>query len=205
MSKSDDLQELSAVVLAGGKSSRLGRDKTRVCLQGQTLVQRMVGLSREFCPDTHVVGQRVDPELGTSWMLDKIPGIGPMGGIITALESLQRPCLVLACDLPCLKPGILSRLIQHWSQSGRQKCMTTYRQEGTGYIEALVAIYEPSCLELLLASYQQGCYKLTRAIPEQFRLHIPYGPEEKPCFFNINYPYELEKVLSGTNPDLETK
>ena len=190
-------QELCAIVLAGGKSTRMGQDKTRVRVNGRTLVQQMVDLAGIFCSKTYVVGQ--NPELGSKvkWMLDEIPGIGPMGGIITALKRLHSPCLVLACDLPRLEESLLSRLIMCRGEKDPHHCLTAFRQERTAYVESLVAVYEIECLDLLLASYRRGCYKLSRAIPENRRLHVPYGPEEKSCFFNVNYPDELEKIISG--------
>jgi len=194
MSVSLDKHKLSAIVLAGGKSSRLGRDKTRVRINGLTMVQNTLALAREFCSSTYVVGQRQDQEEGILWMLDDIPGIGPMGGIITALQNLGGPCLVLACDLPCLKKSIISRLIEYRNRKGRDLCMTAYLQQRTGHIEALVSVYEQASLDLLLASYRQGCYKLSRAIPAELRLHIPYGPDEEQYFFNVNYPEDLKKM-----------
>ena len=199
MASTDSSPELKAVILAGGKSTRLGRDKTRVRIQGQTLVQRMVVLARRFCRDTWVVGQQPE-QVDAPWMLDEIPGIGPMGGIITALTKLHSPCLVLACDLPGINEDILSRLIAHRNFSSGQQCMTTFMQKHTGYIESLVAVYEPRCLELLLASYKQGCYRLSKAVPVPNRLHIPYGIQEEHFFFNVNYPKDLEKILAEVNP-----
>ncbi|RQD75229.1 molybdenum cofactor guanylyltransferase [Desulfonatronospira sp. MSAO_Bac3] len=192
-------QDLSAVILAGGKSTRLGRDKTRVRIQGQTLVQRMVSLARRFCRSTWVVGQHPQ-QVDAPWMLDEIPGIGPMGGIITALKRLSSPCLVLACDLPAMHEDLLARLIAHRSSSPGRQCMTTFMQEQTGYIESLVAVYETRCLDLLLASYEKGCYRLSTAVPPEYRLHIPYGIQEEHFFFNVNYPGDLEKILSEVNP-----
>jgi len=199
MAYTDLSQDLNAVILAGGKSTRLGKDKTRVRLRGQTMVQHMVNLAGKFCPGTWVVGQHPE-QVEAPWMLDEIPGIGPMGGIITALKRLRTPCLVLACDLPGMTEDMLARLLKKRNSSGVEKCMTTFMQEHTGYIESLVAIYEFRCLDLLLASYAQGCYRLSRAVPPENRLHIPYGIQEEHYFFNVNYPRDLEKILAETNP-----
>ncbi len=201
MSAAKEDQELCAVVLAGGKSTRMGQDKTRVRVNGRTLVQHMVDLAGIFCSKIYVVGQNPELEPRVGWMLDEIPGIGPMGGIITALNRLNSPCLVLACDLPCLEERLLSRLLMHREKKDTLHCLTTFCQEHTAYIETLVAVYETDSLDLLLASYRRGCYKLSRAIPENRRLHVPYAPEEKRFFFNVNYPDELEKIISGIHLD----
>ncbi|WP_035244395.1 molybdenum cofactor guanylyltransferase [Desulfonatronovibrio hydrogenovorans] len=190
-----DRNHLCGVVLAGGRSTRLGRDKARVLVQGRTLLQKMLDLAGEFCSRTFVVGRNPGLHgLKAEWMLDKTPGIGPMGGIITALENLDKPCLVLACDLPLMKRDIIARLVLERSSRGPGKCMTTYLQKETGYIESLVSIYEPSCRDLLLASLKQGCYKLSQAIPPELRRHIPYGADQREFFFNVNYPHDLEKL-----------
>ncbi len=191
--------ELCGIVLAGGKSSRLGQDKTRLIINGQNLLERMLSLAGIFCPRTYCVGRDIHVQgIRGPWMLDEIPGIGPMGGIITALKTLNSPCLVLACDLPCLDQATVRLLIDHRNARKNDQCMTTFYQEKTGFIEALVSIYEPQCLELLLASRKQGCYKLSRAIPSHRRCHIPYDPDQQHLFFNVNYPHDLDTIITGS-------
>jgi len=186
--------------LAGGKSSRLGQDKAKLRFKGQDLLQRSVALVQEFCPVTYVVGRDArEHELKVPWMLDDIPGIGPMGGILTALTRLKRPCLVLSCDLPLLSRDMLARLIDVRNRIGYQKLMTTYLQEETGFIEALVAIYEYKSVEFLQRSFKRGCYKLSQAIEYENRHHIPYSEAERKYFLNINYPRDIQllKVLDS--------
>lgn len=195
--------EICGIVLAGGKSTRLGQDKTRIIINGQTLLERMLSLAEEFCKETFCVGRDARNQgIHSPWMLDQIPGIGPMGGILTALQKLNTPCLVLACDLPKVNREIIERLIKHRNLYGKDKHMTTFYQERTGFIEALVSIYEPRCTDLLLASLKQGCYKLSRAVPYAYRCHITYGPEEEEYFFNINYPHDLSRFSQGKDPVL---
>lgn len=194
----DQDQEICGIVLAGGKSSRLGRDKARVEIDGRSLLQRALSLAAEFCSRTYCVGREVQVQGVTArWMLDEIPGMGPMGGIITALKKLDSPCLVLACDLPYLNGKVIHRLIRHRNAYGRDRHITTYHREGTSYIEALVSIYEPRSLDLLTASMSRGCYQLSRAIPFENRCHIAYGPHEEKYFFNVNYPRDLDKLAAS--------
>ena len=191
-------QEICGIVLAGGKSSRLGQDKARVVINGQTLLERALLLAGEFCSRTYCVGRDTQAHgIKAGWMLDEIPGIGPIGGITTALKTLNSPCLVLACDLPRLDRFIVKRLIEYRNAHGRDKCVTTYYSDKTGFIEALVSIYEPQSLDLLTASINQGCYQLSRAIPFDCRCHITYGPEQEKYFFNVNYPHDLNKLGSS--------
>lgn len=187
--------EICGIVLAGGKSSRLGQDKARLIINGQTLLERTLALAGQFCVRTFCVGRDTQAQgIKAQWMIDEIPGMGPMGGIITALKTLKSPCLVLACDLPRLDSGIIERLIQHRNTHGRDRYITTYYRKKTGFIESLVSVYEPQSLALLIAAAREGCYQLSRAIPFEYRCHLEYGSLEEECFFNVNYPHDLDKL-----------
>jgi len=185
--------DVKALILAGGKSSRLGRDKTRIEFKGVTLLERTIWLAGQFCSETAVSGRdrTVIEGLDVQWVEDGTERIGPMGGILTGLRHFRAPILVLACDLPLLDPDTLRRLFKAREQRPENSVMTTFLQSETGFIESLLAIYEPSALPLLEAAVADNLYKLSRAIPAERRHHIPYLREEEPCFFNINFPGDL--------------
>lgn len=206
MSEAD--KHVAALVLAGGLSRRLGRDKRGVELDGRTLLARTVDLVRPLVAEVYV---SVREEGGlpdgfgvdglTPRIPDAVPGIGPMGGILTALETLERPVLALACDMPLLTRAALERLLAARAKRPPRTAMTTYVQPHTGYIEALVAVYEPGAAMLLRKACGKGSYKLSAAIPPRLRHHVPYGPEEADLFFNVNRPADLA-VLARLGPGL---
>ncbi|MFO7596582.1 MAG: molybdenum cofactor guanylyltransferase [Desulfocurvibacter africanus] len=185
-------RQLAGVVLAGGKSSRLGRDKARILFEGQDLLSRTAGLLRSVTPEVWVIGRDpADHGLSLPWRLDDIPGRGPVGGIITALRALNRPCLVLSCDLPFIERDYLERLMEARAVCAQPMLMTTYGQVETEYIEALVAIYEPEALPVLESAVVRGEHKLSRIVPREHRCQVPYSQEQALPFFNINYPADL--------------
>ncbi len=185
-------RSLVGVVLAGGKSSRLGRDKARILFEGRDLLTRTAGLLRSVTPEVWVIGRDpADHGLSLPWKLDDIPGKGPVGGIITALRALDRPCLVLSCDLPFIERADLERLLHARASCARPVLMTTYGQIETEYIESLVAIYEPGVLPVLEDAVARGEHKLSRIVPRERRCHVPYSQEQALPFFNINYPADL--------------
>lgn len=188
--------DVVGVVLAGGESRRLGRDKCLVQVNREYLPVRMAKLIKGFCPRVLFIGRSArEFGLDIDWSPDDYPGIGPLGGILTALRLAgNRPCLVLACDLPFLGPGCLNLLIKERKQRPASAVMTTFLQVETGYIEALVSIYEPGALSFLYPGLKQGVYKLSRLIPESFRHHIPYSVERSTCFFNVNHPDDLKHL-----------
>lgn len=184
-----------AIVLAGGKSKRLGRDKAALPVAGEPLLARVVGLARAFCPVVAVVGRDPSPLVHeVPWFLDALPGLGPMGGIITALERFAEPCLVLSCDLPQLDAGTLHALVAAWLEKPTHAVITTFQQIETGFVESLVAIYEPEAAPVLRQANDEGCRKLSRAIPAALRHVILYSTADSRPFFNVNTPEDLARM-----------
>lgn len=190
------------MVLAGGKSTRLGRDKVVEFVDGRPLLARMTALAGQVCRSVVISGrnpaslEEFPPEVRRlGWVADEGPGSGPIRGIATCLRRLGGPMLALACDLPLLDTDTLERLLDAHAQRPPHAVMTTFLQPTTGYIEALVSVYEADALPLLEAAAAAGMFKLSRAIPFELRHHIPYAPEEAHVFFNINYPADLAMLM----------
>jgi molybdenum cofactor guanylyltransferase len=95
---------LSAVLLAGGESRRMGRDKATIVFRGEPLWQRQLALLRSLRPEKTYVSVREEPSwlpLETELLLDEPPFSGPLGGLTRAFASMQTSHLVvLAVDMP---------------------------------------------------------------------------------------------------------
>ncbi|THB65379.1 MAG: molybdenum cofactor guanylyltransferase [Desulfovibrio sp.] len=181
-----------ALILAGGKSRRLGRDKAAETIGGSNLLLRTANLAARHCSEIWVSGR--DPRqqgVDLPWMADEVPGVGPMGGVITGLKRLGGPLLVLACDMPLLGDQEIAVLLRQRKQRPAQAIMTTYQQAETGFVESLVAVYEPEALPLLEQALERGDYKLANAVPPERRCCISYAQDHALPFFNINYPADL--------------
>jgi molybdopterin-guanine dinucleotide biosynthesis protein A len=95
---------LTAVLLAGGESRRMGRDKAEIVFRGQPLWQRQIELLRDLGPEKIFVSARKEPSwrpLDVELILDEPPSRGPLSGLTRALERMQTSHLVaLAVDMP---------------------------------------------------------------------------------------------------------
>lgn len=104
----------SAVILAGGKSSRMGRDKAWLEVGGQTLLARQIGLARTIGAVEIFISGRADASyaaFGCPVLVDKFPDAGPLAGIERALATTTSPLLLaLAVDLPEMDVEFLSGL-----------------------------------------------------------------------------------------------
>jgi molybdenum cofactor guanylyltransferase len=198
---------VTGVVLAGGRSRRLGMDKAGVLYEGTSLLHRTVLLASRFCPSVLVVGRDPSPlGLEIPWCLDMEPGLGPLGGIMTALSRSTGPCLVLTCDLPLLSAELLETLLEGRGRRPPSAWMTTFLHVQTGFIEPLVAVYEPEALPLLERAREQGVRQMSVAVPPEARHHLAVRPGTEKTFFNINYPADLELLrelerIRGSRPE----
>lgn len=195
--------ELAGAVLAGGKSSRLGQDKAFLPTEDGDLLVRTVKLLQSVLDEVWLIGR--DPQkhaLELPWRYDSVVGqspIGPLGGIVTALEATGKSCLILACDLPLLTKEHLLRLVEAWKKRNSDTLMTTYEQAETGYVETLVAIYEPEALPLLRDAALKNLKQTTRVILPNRRHTIVYTRDEAKPFMNINFPEDLHAWQNDLN------
>lgn len=146
----------SAVILAGGKSSRMGRDKAWLEVGGQTLLARQIGLMRKIGAAEVFISGRVDADYSTfacRILLDKFPDAGPLAGIERALDAVKSPLLlVLAVDLPEMTAELLQRLAAGCSEA---RGIVPKLKDG---IEPLAAFYPKAVHALALASLEQGTF-----------------------------------------------
>jgi molybdenum cofactor guanylyltransferase len=135
--------EISAVILAGGASSRMGRDKAWVEFGGVPLIQLAVEKVRALVVNEIFISGRAGEDyaaLKHPVLFDLEPGVGPMGGIERGLHACTSPLLlVLAVDVPRLTTAFLQKL------TARCDRLTGLVPEVNGELEPLVAIYPKRC------------------------------------------------------------
>jgi molybdopterin-guanine dinucleotide biosynthesis protein A len=188
--------EASGFVLAGGKSSRMGRDKAALPYGGTTLANYVAALVREAAGTVAILG---DPErygaLGYPVYPDLIPGCGPLGGVYTGLSVTSTDWnLMVACDMPSLSSAILRTLLDRAASSV------------AGCVAASGSAGEP---EPLCAAYHRGrCLPvLKRAIEDkQLRMRDLLGELQTEivsfaslALVNLNTPAEWREF--GEKPE----
>lgn len=148
---------LYGLVLAGGASRRMGKDKGSVEYRGTPQARRAFALVAEHC-ERAMVSLRseqsgLDSYAGLPLLTDKIESTGPVAGIWSAMqEAPSAAWLVISCDLPLLDGGGVEALI-----AGRDSsCEATCFRAADGRPEPLCAIYEPGFREALAKAIEQG-------------------------------------------------
>src|SRR5437588_3240086 len=110
----DTASKCAVVILAGGKSSRMGQPKAWLEFGGEPLLARIVRRLRPGFEEFVVVsapGQEV-PAVGATVVHDEQPGEGPVGGLVVGLRAVTRPlALALSCDVPFVSAAVAERLV----------------------------------------------------------------------------------------------
>jgi molybdopterin-guanine dinucleotide biosynthesis protein A len=156
--------QIEAFILAGGKSSRMGRDKAFLELAGKPILQRTADL---VAPLVNSVALVADPDryarFGLPICPDRWPDAGPLGGIATALAaSCATWCLILACDLPYLTQEWLAYLL---GKVGASLAEAIVPESARG-LEPLCASYRSTCAPTFAAVLDRGVRKVTDAFAE---------------------------------------
>jgi molybdopterin-guanine dinucleotide biosynthesis protein A len=106
---------LTAVLLAGGKSRRMGADKATLIFQGQPLWARQLATLKQLSPEKIIISARTKPNWcppEAEFITDEIPGIGPMAGLLATMQRAETSHLiVLAVDLPHMTSDGLKKII----------------------------------------------------------------------------------------------
>jgi molybdopterin-guanine dinucleotide biosynthesis protein A len=183
------------LVLAGGLSSRMQRDKATLEYRGKRQLERAVELAAKYLPEVFVsvrAGQAADPSRARyPLIVDSVQGEGPIVGIRSALAAHPDVAwLVIACDLPFLSDAALSQLL---AERDPAATATAFRSAHDGLPEPLCAIWEPgSAAEL--AAYQASDGRCPRKFLMRHGAKI-LEPRDRRALDNINTPDEYHDAL----------
>lgn len=186
-----------ALVLAGGKSSRMQTDKAALAYHGRAQLADAMHLVAPLVARAFVSvrpDQTDDPlRAGFAQIVDRRADVGPIAGIMAAQEQYpQVAWLVLACDLPFLTATTLKHLL-HARDPAR--LATAYRSSHDGLPEPLCAIYEPQS-RAALSAYFDGGRQCPRKFLSEAAAHLITLPESH-ALDNINTPAEYETALQS--------
>ena len=179
---------LEVCILAGGLSTRLGRDKARLKLGGVTMLARVRAVAKDAFGDRRSVHVRVIRK-------DQVRRCGPLGGVVTALRTSQADAvLFLACDMPLISPALLQRLVR--AHDG-QRAVFVVQADRVGFpfillVKVLVQI------EGQISAEEFSLHALARLLRAR-RMKVSARCHE---LFNVNTPADVARAeqLLGRSP-----
>ena len=189
---------VSAAIMAGGKSKRMGQDKAWIELDGEPLITRVASVLAQVADEVIVVANEPRyASLGLRVVHDKYPEGGALGGIATGVAAATHDTvLVAACDMPFLSAAMWRLLLGHAGEAD-----VVIPRVGGEY-ETLHALYTKACLPHMARALAENRLRVISFF-EQVRVLPIEEPELRVAdptlrsFTNVNTPEELASALSA--------
>ena len=191
---------MTGILLAGGKSRRMGEDKRHLLLGEQTLLERGLGVLRSIFQEVLVVIAQDGPLLGVDARVvrDLVPDCGSLGGLYTGLMQATTPCVfVVACDMPFLDQRVIAQF------TSRKTTADIVMAKLAARLHPMHALYGKRCLPVVEQMIRARQLKIQEMV-SQSSLRVQYVTEENlitidpsgRSFYNVNTMADLEAARS---------
>ncbi len=184
---------VAGFVLAGGKSSRMGRDKALLEFEGQLLVERALDKLKVVCMEVAIAGGVEDLWRFGAMVPDRWIGCGPLGGLAAALEASSFDWnLVLAVDVPLVPVELVRALGERCVRSSAVGVMLRV----DGRVEPLCAGYHRRALPAVQAALRAERFKVITAVEAAGPIeYFDIEGKNAGWFANVNTPEELAAAM----------
>ena len=198
----DSSNQVTAIILAGGRSSRMGQDKALISIQGVPLLQQICTLALSCASPVYVVTpwqeryQNIVPSACHLLREVPLPGEtkphGPLVGFAQGLAQVQTPwVLLLACDLPQLQPSEVLKWTSFLAQASPEVVALLPRHP-KGW-EPLSGFYRRRCLPQLNEFIESGGRSFQHWLAQQSVQPLPVSDSQQ--LLNCNTPADIEQVI----------
>jgi molybdopterin-guanine dinucleotide biosynthesis protein A len=180
--------QASGFVLAGGGSTRMGRNKALLPFRGTTLVEHIAEIVRQAAGSATLIGDPVQlGHLGLPVVFDELPSRGPAGGIYTALSITKNNWnLIAGCDMPAITCEVLLALLRRAAETSSTTNVVA-AAGGDGDPEPLCAVYHRRCQPALARAISENRLKMKNLLTE---LGVETLPVDPSTVVNLNTPAE---------------
>jgi len=187
----EKIAPVQGLVLAGGKSTRMGKDKTTLDYHGKSQLAHTVSLLKD-CLLSTFVSVAVDQKTENFEIIpDKFVDLGAFGAICSAFQNdPNKAWLVLASDLPFVTSDLVKKLIQNRNP---KKMATAIKGKSKQFVEPLITIYEPKAYPILLSYLAQG-YSCPRKVLINSDVEIVEVDDK--FIRNVNTPEEYQEAIN---------
>ena len=191
------IEGCTAIVMAGGGSSRMGMDKANLTLGDQTLLQTVAATMQQLFPQVIVSVRQPRAGIDLPQVCDEQPDGGPLAGLAASLGKITTPwAFMVACDMPFVVPEVVELLAKYRLQ--HQAVVPVVH----GHPQPLAAFYAASCLGPLRASLAVQQKSLRNVLKQ---LDVRYVDEAEMLeadpllrsFFDLDTPQDVAAAMNG--------
>ena len=185
------MEQIGGIILAGGKSSRMGKDKAFISNQGKMLINYSLELVQNFCDPVLIsANSSAYDSFNLPIIKDEFTGYGPIAGIYSSLKHAENNWnFVISCDTPLVSEEVVRRLI---ANLGDYNCVVPTHN---GHYEPLVALYNKSSLIKMELSIQNGIFKMKVLMDRLKTKFVDVSDlvgNDPDLFRNINSPKDMD-------------
>jgi molybdopterin-guanine dinucleotide biosynthesis protein A len=190
------IKDVSGLILAGGESSRYGKNKALVHINGIPLIQRVSRIMQSLFQEVILITNTPNEYsfLNLPMYEDIIKGLGPLGGLFTGLTTMANDAgFLVGCDMPFLNRELIRHIVEI-----RDNCDVIVPKI-SGLMEPLHALYSKACLPHIRKLIDAHKYQIFQFFSEVSVKYVDEGfirrfdPEIR-CFYNINEPQQLNNI-----------
>jgi len=190
--------DLTALILCGGRSKRMGRPKAFLPFGGTTMINHILTNVKDMFAETFLVSNEPESfeDFDVDVVKDILPYRGPLGGILSGLLVSQHShAFVIACDMPLITPKMIRELCQRRFE---HDVVVASHDEG---IEPLLGVYSKNCIKSLEESLFNGDLALKDFLSGLNSVTYDLEEETKegslPPYFNVNTPQDYSRLVTG--------
>jgi molybdopterin-guanine dinucleotide biosynthesis protein A len=193
---------VTGAILAGGNSSRMGRDKALLLWNGKPLIMHVAETLHAMFHDVRICGGTDDRYgfLGLPVLPDLVPQSGPLGGIHSALShSVPASVFVLSCDMPLVSCSLIEYILEFPSSAPMKVAALD------GRLQPLCGVYHTSCLPVIGQELKHRRLKLTEVFALLNGTPVPIGPDlsfyDERLMMNVNDEQAYRQLTAWHSPD----
>ncbi len=188
-------KQITGIILAGGKSKRMGSDKGFMLYNGKPFIQHSIDALEPLVTEIIIVSNNKEYDIFKKKRVeDIIPDAGPLAGLYTGLKhSTTEDNLVLSCDIPLINTTVLKELINHSTDADIVQVQSQDRKM------PLIALYKKKCKDQCLSLLEQGERRLRVLIEKSNTKTIILNKTLEIYTKNVNSPIELKEIINADN------
>lgn len=189
-------KHITGIILAGGKSKRMGRDKGFMLYNGKPFIQHSIDALEPIVSEIIIVSNNAEYDVfQKKRVTDIITDAGPLAGLYSGLQhSKTENNLVLSCDIPLINTEVLEELISHSDTNA-----DIVQAQSQDRKMPLIALYKKKCKELCFSLLEQGEKRLRVLVAQSNTKTIILNKTLEVYTKNINTPIEFKDIINADN------